>query len=73
MITVDKVRYGGCYNLVIHGYKENHPTFESRQLFEYESSLYEYLSNFFAQETYTRRCDSYDIHIGVSKIAEPEE
>lgn len=73
MITIDKVRYGGCYNLEIRGYKENHPTLESRQLFEFESSLYEYLSEFFNQEAYTRRCDSYDIRIGVSKIAEPEE
>lgn len=72
-MNIDQIKCGGCWSLELRGYKENHQTIESRQLFEFESSLYEYLSVFFIQETYTRRCDSYDIRIGVSKIAEPEE
>lgn len=72
-MNVDQIKYGGCWSLELRGYKENHQTIESRQLFEFESSLYEYLSAFFNQETYTRRCDSYDIRIGVSKIAKKGE
>lgn len=72
-MNIDQIRYGGCWSLELRGYKENHKTIESRQLFEFESSLYEYLSAFFNQETYTRRCDSYDIRIGVSKIAKKGE
>ena len=72
-MDIETARYGGYWSLELHGYKENHLTLESKQMFEGVRDLYEYLSNFFAQETYTRRCDSYDIHIGVSRVAEKDE
>ena len=68
-MDIETAKYGGYWHLEVHGYKENHLTLESTQMFEGIRGLYEYLSYFFANETMTSRCDSYDIRIGASKIA----
>ena len=73
MITTDKVKYGGCYSLEISGYRKNHRVLEVKQLFEYHDTIFAYLSNMFANEPWGKSCDSYDIRIGVSEVAEPEE
>lgn len=44
---------------------------EAKQLFEFKSSVHEYLSHFFNAEADRMPCDSYDIRIGVSEIAPP--
>ena len=72
-MDIETARYGGYWSLELHGYKENHLTLESNQMFEGVRELHEYLSYFFANETMTSRCDSYDVRIGASKIAKPEE
>jgi len=72
-MDIETAKYGRYWSLEVRGYKENHLTLEVTQLFEGIRSLHEYLSYFFADETMTSRCDSYDVHIGASKIAEKGE
>lgn len=72
-MDIETAKYGGYWHLEVRGYKENHLTLEVTQLLEGIRSLNEYLSYFFANETMTSRCDSYDVRIGTSKIAEKGE
>ena len=72
-MDIEMARYGGYWSLELHGYKENHLTLESKQMFEGIRELYEYLSYFFANEGMTSRCDSYDIRIGASKFERKSE
>lgn len=72
-MDIETARYGGYWSLELHGYKENHLTLEVTQLFEGIRSLHEYLSYFFANEGMTSQCDSYDVRIGISKIAKDGE
>lgn len=72
-MDIETARYGGYWSLELHGYKENHLTLESKQMFEGVRELYEYLSYFFANEVMTSRCDSYDIRIGASKVERKSE
>lgn len=59
-MDIETAKYGGYWHLEVHGYKENHLALESTQMFEGIRGLYEYLSYFFANETMTSRCDSYE-------------
>lgn len=72
-MDIETAKYGVYWSLEVRGYKKNHLTLESTQMFESIRGLYEYLSYFFANETMTSRCDNYDVRIGVSEIAEKGE
>nr|DAE91333.1 MAG TPA: hypothetical protein [Caudoviricetes sp.] len=72
-MNIDQIKYGGCLSLELRGYKENHLRLESTQLFEFKSSVYEYLSIFFNAESMTQLCDSYDIRISVVETVKESE